>query len=160
VSGRARTGTPATSRRVLPDRNDRTCCTIGGSTPPVQARAQRREDLRLVTDKVLINLRPDADSTASTYSAPNLAKRSVCSTTIVVTSGSRSNVNSFLRRPFSADPTSVTTRSTGRLCPVAQVVPAGEPRLNTGLTHRGRPPMSSPARSQNVNSSQTSGCQD
>ena len=68
------------------------------------------------------NLRPDADSTASTYSAPNLANRSLCSTTTVVTPGSRSKANSFLRRPFSADPTSVTTRSTRRLRPVAQVV--------------------------------------
>src|ERR1035437_8676320 len=60
------------------------------------------------------NLRPDADSTASTYSAPNLAKRPGCSTTTVVTSRSPSNVNSFLWCPFSADPTSVTTRSTAR----------------------------------------------
>ena len=68
------------------------------------------------------NLRPDADSTASTYSTPNLANQSLCSTTTVMTFRSRSKVNSFPRRPFSSGPTSVTTRTTGRSRPVAQVV--------------------------------------
>src|SRR5665647_1543953 len=63
------------------------------------------------------NLRPGADSTASTYSGPNLESRSLCSTATVATSGSPSNTNSFLQRPFSADLTSVTTRSTARLRP-------------------------------------------
>src|SRR5665213_3325626 len=54
---------------------------------------------------------------AWTYSAPNLAKRSRCSTTIVVTSGSPSNINSFPLAPFRAGPTSVTTDP-------PQVVPA------------------------------------
>ena len=68
------------------------------------------------------NLRPDTDNTACTNSGPNLAKRPLCSTTTVVTCRSPSNPSSFVRCPFSPDPTSVTARSTQRSSVVAHVV--------------------------------------
>ncbi len=66
--------------------------------------------------------RPCAASAASTYSAPNRANLSRCSTTIVATSGSRSSARNLRRWPLSAEPTSVTTLPTGRFCPAAQAV--------------------------------------
>ncbi|SNQ49983.1 Uncharacterised protein (modular protein) [Frankia canadensis] len=68
------------------------------------------------------NSRPCAANTASTYSAPNRANRPRCSTTIALTPGSPSNTNNFPRWPFNTEPTSVTTRPTGRPCPTAHTV--------------------------------------
>src|ERR1019366_6599506 len=68
------------------------------------------------------SLRPCADSAASTYSAPNRANLSRCSTTITVTEGSRSSPRNLRRWPFSADPTSVTTRPTASPSPAAHAV--------------------------------------
>ena len=79
--------------------------------------------------------RPWAASAASTDSAPNRANRSRCSTTIVVTDGSRSRARNLRRGPqeaglvgtpptppFSAEPISVTTPLTASPCSAAQVV--------------------------------------
>src|SRR5579884_4213770 len=65
---------------------------------------------------------PVASSAASTYSAPKRAKRSRCSTRIVVTPASRRSARNRRRLPLSADPTSDTTWSMRYPCPVAQAV--------------------------------------
>ena len=50
-----------------------------------------------------------ASRAPATCSAPNLAKRSWCSTTMVVTVGSERSFKNFLCFPLSAEPISVTT---------------------------------------------------
>src|ERR1017187_10332375 len=66
--------------------------------------------------------RPCAESAASTYSPPNRANLSRSPTTMVVTDPSRSRARNARRLPFSAEPTSVTTRPTASPSPAAHAV--------------------------------------
>lgn len=75
---------------------------------------------------------------AATYSAPNLANRSRCSTIIVVTFESRRRARNFRRFPLRAEPTSVTTESTEYPLDVAQAATLATCRSRSGFGQRRR----------------------
>lgn len=66
--------------------------------------------------------RPWADRAASSYSTRKRARRSLCSTTMVLAIGSLSKQESLRRLPFIPDPTSVTTSEIDMPCALAQSV--------------------------------------